>query len=120
MIHIEVINDEISREIDRLSDGPTLNDYLAFERVLASQYSATQTAVHVITGSLKLSGKIDSSFSQSSWKGEISYGGSSEGVHNPVKYAEYERERDGAHDFLAPAKAMESSYIDAMNHFLGG
>lgn len=120
MIHIEVLNDEIQREIDRLADGPTLNDYLAFERVLVSQYAATQTAVHVITSSLKTSGKMNSRFSQSSWQGEISYGGPSEGIHNPVKYAEYERERDGAHDFLAPARSMDNDYIDAMNHFLGG
>jgi hypothetical protein len=120
MIRVEAITDGISKEIDRLVDGPTLTDYLEFERVLMAQYAATQQAVHVITGSLKLSGKTSSSFGQNKWEGEISYGGVSEGVYNPVKYAEYERERDGSHDFLAPARDLDRLYLAAMNHFLGG
>lgn len=120
MIHFERISDGIEDELERLIAGPSAADLLAFEGVLTSQFQATQQAVHVITGSLKSSGRVSSSNSQSKWEGTISYGGPSTGVHNPVKYAEYEREKDGLHDFLAPAKAMENQYIAAMNAYLGG
>lgn len=120
MIRIERITDDIDQEIDRLADGPTPATMANFEVVLTRQYAATQATVHVITGSLKLSGRISSNINANSWEGEISYGGPSTGVHNPVDYAEYERERDGNHDFLAPAVRMSDDYIQAMNDFMGG
>ncbi len=120
MIRIETLIDGIEKEIDRLANGPTLQDYIRFEAILAVQFEATQRAVHVITRSLKSSGRIASNADSNSWEGTISYGGPSTGIHNPVDYAEYERERDDAHDFLAPAKALESRYINAMNEFLEG
>ena len=120
MIRIETITDGIEKEIDRLADGPTLKDILAFERVLAAQFAATQAKVHVITRSLKSSGKSASNYSQNKWEGTITYGGPSTGVHNPVDYAEYERERDASHDFLSPAHTIESGYIQAMNEYFGG
>ncbi len=120
MIRIERASNDIEKEIDRLADGPTLSDLLKFESVLANQFRATQAAVHVITQSLKLSGKMSSSSNNNKWMGDIVYGGPSEGINNPVDYAEYERERDGSHDFLAPAEALSDEYIQAMNSFLGG
>jgi len=120
MIRLERLTNDVEKEVDRLSDGPTLEDLLEFERVLIQQYRATQAAVHVQTRSLKSSGKMASSHRGNTWEGEITYGGPSEGIHNPVDYAEYERERDGAHDFLAPAEAISAEYIAAMNKFLGG
>lgn len=122
MIRIERITDDIDDEIDRLINGPTLLDIEKFENVLVAQFMATQTAVHVQTRSLKTSGKVASKIGKNRWEGEISYGGTSAAgsVHNPVKYAEFERERDGNHDFLAPAKKMSDLYVQAMNAFLGG
>lgn len=120
MIRLETLLDGIGREIDRLADGPTLKDLLEFETALATEFQATQSAVHVITGSLKLSGKVVSEFTNNSWKGEITYGGSSSGVHNPVEYADIERERDGSHDFFRPIKGLSSAYISAMQSFLRG
>jgi hypothetical protein len=121
MIHIERITSGVEKEIDRLADGPTLIDLEKFENVLLLQYVATQQAVHVQTRSLKNSGKIASSTGQNSWEGIISYGGPAPGsIHNPVDYAEFERERDGNHDFLAPTKGLEAYYVQAMNEFLGG
>lgn len=121
MIHIQRLNNGVEEEIDRLADGPTLLDIEKFENVLLGQFAATQTAVHVITRSLKSSGKVHSSIGKDKWEGEITYGGPSPGsVHNPVDYAEYERERDGNHDFLAPAAKMENYYVQAMQAFLGG
>jgi hypothetical protein len=120
MIRIQRTSNDVEKEIDRLADGPTLADLLKFEAVLIKQFQATQTAVHVVTQSLKLSGRIASSMNNNKWSGDIIYGGPSEGIHNPVDYAEYERERDGPHDFLAPAEALSDEYIKAMESFLGG
>lgn len=120
MIHIDRVTNDIEKEVNRLAKGPSFADMIRFERVLIAQFAATQTAVHVITGSLKSSGRVASSHSNDKWEGEITYGGRSAGIHNPVDYAEYERERDQTHDFLAPAEKMEHLYIHAMNEFFGG
>jgi hypothetical protein len=120
MIKLERLNNAIDDEVDRLANGPTAADLILFETVLAQQFQASQRAVHVVTRSLKTSGKVNSTTRGNSWEGEITYGGPSEGIHNPVDYAEFERERDGAHDFLAPVKGMSSNYIAAMNAFLEG
>jgi hypothetical protein len=120
MIKIELIDDGIFKEIDRLSEGLSLEDRMRFEAILVRQFQATQAAVHVITRSLKTSGKFNSEGDSNSWKGEITYGGRSKGIHNPVDYAEYERERGGAHDFLRPAQAMEAAYEAAIREFLEG
>lgn len=120
MIKIERLTNGIEDEIDRLAAGPTQADLFKFDVVLTHQFVATLDAVHVVTGSLKSSAKVASNATEDKWEGQISYGGVSAGIHNPVDYAEYERERDGDHDFLAPAEALSDSYIAAMNSFLEG
>jgi hypothetical protein len=120
MIRIEMITEGIEKEIDRLVKGPTQADFARFEAVLQNQFRATQAAVHVITRSLKSSGKLESKSTETSWEGEITYGGTSTGIHNPVDYAEYERERDGNHDFMAPAEALSHEYVAAIDAFLRG
>ncbi len=119
MIKLEVI-DEFDREINRLADGPAIEYMLQFEIVLHEQFRASQAAVHVITRSLKSSGRMNSNHSKSSWEGQITYGGPSTGIHNPVDYAEFERERDGRHDFMEPVVAMEGEYEKAMMTWLRG
>jgi hypothetical protein len=120
MIKIERLTNGIEDEVNRLADGPTLMDLEHFEIVLDLQFVATQEAVHVITGSLRSSGRASSNMSEGTWEGEITYGGPSTGIHNPVDYAEYERERGNFHDFLAAVKIYEEYYVRAMNSFLGG
>ncbi len=120
MIRIDLFSDGIGPEVDRLSNGPTLSDLLNFETVLQNQFNATQSVVHRITSSLALSGKLSSSVKNNSWEGEITYGGQSEGIHNPVDYAEYERERDGAHDFFRPLEGLSEGYVAALESFLRG
>lgn len=120
MIKITRETNEIEKEVDRIAAGPTLADYAKFEEVLASQFQLTQFGVHVITGSLKLSGKIHSNVTNSKWEGEITYGGPSAGIHNPVDYAEYERNRDGDHDFLQYVAALSGDYIQAIKEFMEG
>lgn len=120
MIKIERITDGISAEVDRLARGPSPVDLLEFEIVLQDQFEATKLAVHKITRSLALSAKMESDMKGDTWEGEITYGGPSYGVNNPVDYAEYERERDGSHDFFAPLKDFDHAYIKAMEDFLKG
>jgi hypothetical protein len=121
VIRIEILEDDCFSEVSRLERGPTPVDFLKFEAVLDRQFNATQAAVHVITRSLKTSGKQKSNSDNNSWEGEISYGGLAAGaLHNPVDYAEYELERDGSHNFLAPAERLSPAYVTAINEFLRG
>lgn len=120
MIKVERITAGVDAEINRLADGPNSADLIEFEFVLQDQFRATQLGVHKVTRSLQLSGKMQSKSSNGNWEGEITYGGPSYGIHNPVDYAEYERERDGDHDFFIHAEALSSGYIAAMNAFLKG
>lgn len=121
MIQVKTLQDGMMHELDRLADGVRIEYMLHFEIALREQFRATQSAVHVITRSLKTSGRLSSTHSKDSWSGEITYGGLSEGsIHNPVDYAEYERERGGHHDFLAPAIALEEQYVKAMMTLLRG
>jgi hypothetical protein len=120
MIRLETIEDGILAEIERLEKGPTAADLLEFEAVLQEQFNATQARVHKITRSLALSGKMHSDSKNGTWEGEITYGGVSSGIHNPVDYAEYERERDGAHDFFSSLEGLSAKYVQAMEAFLRG
>jgi hypothetical protein len=104
----------LEREIDRLDSLPNLKTKGFLDAVLASGFKMTQGAVHVVTGSLKGSGKSDSEIVGSKWIGEISYGGASLGINNPVTYAIYEKARDGEHDFFAPLKALDSMWVKAI------
>jgi hypothetical protein len=119
--YFEMDISDVEKELDRIIDGPDKSDNAEFEAVLATQYQITQRTVHIQTGSLKNSGKLSSSSTGGNWEGRIEYGGSSVGFpHNPVKYAHYEQEREGAHDFMEPAYALDERYGDAMISFLKG
>jgi hypothetical protein len=103
----------IERELDRLEKAPDKSKFY-LDRVLNVGFKATQGAVHVITMSLKLSGKKSSEMHGDTWTGHISYGGVSLGINNPVTYAIYEKARDGDHDFFTPLKALDSLYVEAI------
>jgi hypothetical protein len=104
----------VDREFARLKALPGPKAKAALDSILATGFKATQGAVHVITGSLKSSGKSSSEVIGDEWHGEISYGGISLGINNPVTYAIYEKARDEHHDFFAPLKALDSLYIKAL------
>ena len=62
-------------------------------------------------------------------KGTVSYGGPSPGVNNPVRYAWWEqsagmrglaRTEGGAHDFMAPARALGDEYQDVVEDTMDG
>jgi hypothetical protein len=140
---ITVDTSSVDRSLRRLINGPDGFDLLRFERVLTNQFLATQEMVHVITGSLKGSGRQHSTTRKHEWEGEIAYGGDSTGPINPVKYAVYEMERGwrpsgwdvqgknfqgvrgGTHDFMDPAFGVSShefkhGYVQAIMKFLEG
>lgn len=121
MFYIEMDISDVERELDRIIDGPGVEDLLAFEAVLVTQFQLSQQTVHIITGSLKNSGKLRSGLTQNKWEGSITYGGLSAGFpHNPVKYAHYEQQRDESHDFMETVYKLDSRYGDAVESWLKG
>lgn len=89
------------------------------EVVLSHAFEDTQEVVHVLSGSLRGSGKVKSSFNGHTWEGEIEYGGGSPGFPNdPVVYAEYERARGGSHDFMAGFDEYQGEFLEAMTRWL--
>ncbi len=134
-LHIHVDTDPVDRELNRLAAGPTPVDIRRFSAVLTAQFQHTQQRVHIITGSLRASGKEDAGETEHGWEGQISYGGPAPGFrHDPVKYADEERGRQGRgypgtniagdtnsnHDFMAPVfnAGYNRQYIQAMLDFL--
>lgn len=120
-VYFEMDISDVEKELDRIISGPGSDDIIEFEGILATQFQITQQVVHIDTHSLKTSGKISSSKTEDSWEGKIEYGGVSAGsVHNPVKYAHYEQERDGSHDFMEPAYKLDDRYGDAVESWFKG
>jgi hypothetical protein len=121
-------------ELHRLADGPDLHDLLRLEAVLTEQFELTQQYVHVITGSLRASGKIHSDMHGHLWEGEITYGGQSNAIIDPVNYARREQSRGvsdvigvtgggdehGDHDFMRPLGGEQHGYLQAILAFLRG
>lgn len=120
MIHFDADFSEVDRELSRLDNVP-LSVHLELEAILALAFARTQQEVHIITASLKASGTIESDLKDDIWKGEIEYGGPSQGhKHDPVQYAEYEQARDQSHDFMASTYPMDSRYGKVVEEHVKG
>lgn len=115
---IEKMLSEVRRLANPLGDNSTLSD--TFEAIITTQFQLTQKAVHIQTGSLKSSGKLDTDKDGNSWKGVISYGGISSGIHNPVRYAGHELERGGLHDYMSEGIEYERFYGPAISSWMRG
>lgn len=95
--------------------GPPHKPVGKLEGVLAAAFAETQAATHILTGSLKASGKTDSDFDGDVWEGSITYGGVlwrapfPGPANDPVDYAIYEMARGGDHDFFAPLAAFDGA-----------
>lgn len=127
MIRIESDWSAVEKELERLERMPDFKTQLALDIVLQLGFVDTQKDVHVDTGSLKESGKVESEASKATqkWEGTIRYGGPSTGVNNPVDYAIYEKRRGiggaggpsdgkGDHDFFSSLPALHKQYIQAI------
>lgn len=125
-IHVDI--SDADHELRRLEDGPDLQDLVRLDAAITRLYAETQAVVHIITGSLKASGKLeDSKFEGHVWHGQFSYGGVSEGsAHDPVTYAKVERAKAGSkgslgpHDFMWPTHGTAHEYGEAIMAFLRG
>lgn len=116
--NIRILGDyrEIDRELDRVSRMPDPRMVRLLNTALNVGYDVTQADVHILTGSLKASGKHGGEVNEleRSWEGTIEYGGASTGVNNPVDYAIYEKRRGGAHNFMAGLALMDPLFRIAM------
>lgn len=103
-------------------EGPDPGAVLALEAALTALFEETQAIVHVVTHSLKTSGKMHSEMTNGVWRGEITYGGVSAGsVHDPVWYARYEQNRgNGEHDFMLPVYNADARYEQAIIDYMRG
>lgn len=109
---------EVKKEWKRLKKE-RFKAAVACDAVLEEAFILSQAATHILTGSLKNSGKSSSSFSGETWKGEIAYGGASVGApKDPVVYAWYEWRRGGAHNFFVEVwnPVFEEKFSDAIIH----
>jgi len=134
-VKIEIDVSDPLRALQRIDGGPGTATMLRLEAVLTRQFQETQAFVHVVTGSLKTSGKINGQVRDGVWTGVISYGGSAPGAeHDPVRYAQIEAARTGgreiehgkysgqvtSHNFLTPILEPEPGYPDAILAYLRG
>lgn len=114
MISIQIDMSEWT-EAMRAIRGPGSETVAKLEEVMAEAFAESQAIVHVITGSLKGSGRTSFKVEGDQWDGSISYGGASPGfLHDPVDYAGYEQERGGSHDFLRNTDLIHSDLEDAL------
>lgn len=75
-------------EFDRLAGGFTAYDFTNFTRVLLMGFQRVVKDIHIESGSLLSSSKVEPVESTPQvWSGEISVGGSSAGVKPVVRYA---------------------------------
>ena len=122
MIHISSDYSALEKELDRLKGMPGPKARALLNAVLKEGFVTSQARVHVITGSLKSSGKSSSKGSKAThtWEGTIEYGGPSKSVNNPVDYAIYEKARGEDHDFMGNLHLLHSQYITAIEAGLRG
>ncbi len=120
-VKITVDISDVMRELRRVEDGPDTATDLRLDGALTAVFQETQAIVHVITGSLRASGTHESGRGRHTWDGQISYGGASpRSVFDPVRYADYERQRGGHHDFMLPVRGADPLFVEAMLSFLRG
>lgn len=121
-ISIESDWDDVLNELDRLDalPGPDLGEHLNF--VLLDLLATAKAETHVITGSLKNSGRAEiDTDNDKTWQGRIIFGGPSPGFpHDPVNYAGYERARGGEHDFLRSAFLFHDRFEETIRDGLQG
>lgn len=122
----------VERAFQRLGGGFGPDDILRFEALAASAFALTQASVHVITGSLRATGNLDTDTTsrRNRWIATISYGSTFQNMPAPVpgpwrarrppsKYAEYEQARPG-HDWMEPIRHTDQAWVLAMLAYLRG
>jgi len=117
VVRIEVHGvDELIAELRRLGGPPDFRIIKRLNDVHEAHFNHTQALTHVISGSLRASGKTSYDWDPitSHWHGELVYAGalvrgptpapgltpSQAAPNDPVEYALYEMARGGHHDFF--------------------
>jgi hypothetical protein len=111
--------DALIAHVDKLAGPPSFRTIRELETGLSTAFDRTQEHVHVISGSLKASGRTTSDYNDNEWSAEIVYGGPS--APHDVDYAIYEQARGGTHDFMAgAAEVLDEALTRAIaNHMAG-
>lgn len=112
-------------ELDRLRHGFTAEDHAAFAGVFLANFGQAVASIHIETGSLLGSAKADIEHSSGQrWEAQMSFGGSSGGVKNPVRYAVSElfgrSPKHGGppnHDYLRHTAFIDQVYVAAVDAF---
>lgn len=114
MISFHVDMDEWTDALRAIA-GPGVETVEELEALIETAFDETQIIVHVITGSLKNSGRTHFRTQDSEWSGEIIYGGPSPGFPNdPVDYAGKEMGKGGEHDFLRNVDLIHEDLKNAL------
>lgn len=108
---------DVSEWLDALDahEGPGAETLEELSRVLAAGFVESQMLVHVVTGSLKGSGRVSNKRTEDGWEGEITYGGPAPGFAHPyVRYAKEEFGRGEEHNAMRNLDLQNSDYLDAL------
>lgn len=63
----------VGYELDRLEKGPAGETVVRMEAALVAGYTLSESRVHVITGKLKATGHVTSSFDADTWEGQVAF-----------------------------------------------
>lgn len=113
-------------ELARLERGFTTYDHMNFARVFLTNFTRTVQNIHIETGSLLSSSRADMvESSPVRWDAQMSFGGSSAGVNNPVRYAVSElfgtSPRHGgppSHDYLRTTAHIDDDFVGPVASFI--
>lgn len=102
-------------ELDRLARGP---DTHSFEGIMAATFAAVDAKVHVLTGRLKSSGQMHSSWTGDTWTGEIGFA-RYPGIYELARGdTPTKTHPEGGHHFFEPAYDTGKEYEAAVMDFL--
>lgn len=108
-------------------EGPPHKATVKFEALLQAAYVDTQARTHILTGSLKATGRAESDFDGEVWTGTIEYGGAlwrppmgPGPAKDPVDYAIYEMARGGEHDFFSGLPGFEDKFGEIIDSLFPG
>lgn len=111
-------------ELARLEAGFTGYDHANFARPFLQAFANTVRDVHIETGSLLASSKAEPLISDNRrWEAQISFGGASAGVKNPVRYAASEffgrsPRHGGLHNYFRSTEHIDDDYMGPVSSFI--
>lgn len=117
MLKFEVDAEKAIAELDRLSDGP---GPARFDAIMTTYYGLVAAKVHILTGRLKASGHMTSSWDGGQWDGEMGF------LRHPGIFelargnTPTKNHPEGGHHFYEPAYGSEKDYQASILQWLEG